>query len=682
MNRLADETSPYLRQHQDNPVDWYPWGEAAFARAQAEDRPILLSIGYAACHWCHVMAHESFENPAIAARQNALFVNVKVDREERPDVDAVYMDAVQALTGQGGWPMTVFCLPDGRPFHAGTYFPPDDRHGLPGFPRVLEAVAVAYRERGAEVRSAAGRLVDAVRPVVLEAAPALQPRWLETATRELLARADRDHGGFGGAPKFPNPALLDFLLARVEPGGEGWTAVVAALDGMARGGVYDQLGGGFHRYSVDAAWRVPHFEKMLYDNAQLARTYLHAFQAGGDPLHRRIVEETLAALARDLRRADGGFASSSDADSEGAEGRYFVWTPPALQAVLGAEDGRLAQRWFGVTARGNVEGGASVLWRPLALEALAGELGTDPGALQARLDRLRQRLLEARGRRAAPARDDKCLVGWNALAVRAFAEAGAVLGRPDLVRIAEATADLLWDRCWSGGRLAHVWHEGQARFDATLEDVAALALACLELYQATFAPRWLAAAGALLTFADGAYRDRAGPGWFDVPEGHDPRLPVRPRSVEDGAVPSGTALMVEACWRWYGLTGEARWAEAAERALRAVGPLAARAPHGFGALLLGLELAVRGPLTVALVGEPAAARGPLLAVARARYRPTMMLAATETGAGGTEPAVLRDRPALAGAVTAYCCRGFVCERPTTDPGELARQLDGVEPPAR
>ncbi len=681
MNRLADETSPYLRQHQGNPVDWYPWGEEAFARAQAEDRPILLSIGYAACHWCHVMAHESFEDPAIAARQNALFVNVKVDREERPDVDAIYMDAVQALTGQGGWPMTVFCLPDGRPFHAGTYFPPDDRHGLPGFPRVLEAVAAAYRERGDEVRSAAGRLLDAVRPVPLRPGTALQPAWLETAAQDLLARADRAHGGFGTAPKFPNPALLDFLLARAGADGSGWTVVAAALDGMARGGIYDQLGGGFHRYSVDAAWRVPHFEKMLYDNAQLARTYLHAFQAHGDPQHRRVVEETLTALVRDLRRDDGGFASSSDADSEGAEGRYFVWTPATLRAVLGPEDGRLAQRWFGVTAGGNFEGGASVLWRPLALDTLAHELGTDAGALQARLDGLRARLWQARARRVAPARDDKCLVGWNALAVRAFAEAGAVLQRPDLVAIAEATAGLLLDRCRVGGRLAHVWHQGRARFDATLEDVAALVLACLELYQATFAPRWLGAAGELLALADAAYRDEEGPGWFDVPLGHDPRLLVRPRSVEDGAVPSGTALMVEACWRWHALTGEARWAEAAERALRAVGPLAARVPQGFGALLLGLELALRGPVTVAVVGGPRAAWAPLLAVARARYRCNVVLAAAEGGAEGG-PAVLRDRSPLAGAVTAHCCRRFVCDRPTTDPAELARQLDATDPGGR
>jgi uncharacterized protein YyaL (SSP411 family) len=438
-NRLAAETSPYLQQHADNPVDWWPWGEEAFAEARRSDRPVLLSIGYSACHWCHVMAHESFENPEIAALMNELFVNVKVDREERPDVDSIYMHAVQAMTGRGGWPMTMFLTPRGVPYFGGTYFPPEDRHGMRGFPYVLRAAAQAYHTQKDDVARVGEQLRQALTPPRLRAGEEpLDAALVEQAVGALTEMTDRRHGGFGGAPKFPHAAALDLMLRHHAIAGDpqALDAALITLDRMARGGIYDHAGGGFHRYSVDAQWAVPHFEKMLYDNAQLAPVYLHAYQLTGEVRWRRVCEETLDYVAREMRLPGGGFASTQDADSEGEEGRFFVWTPEQLSAVLGEEDGALAARVFGVTAAGNFEHGTTVLSLPYPVEQVAQSLGVDAFELQQRIDGIRKRLYEVREQRVHPGRDDKVITAWNALMLRAFAEAGAALERDDHLRIA------------------------------------------------------------------------------------------------------------------------------------------------------------------------------------------------------------------------------------------------------
>jgi uncharacterized protein YyaL (SSP411 family) len=536
-NRLAAETSPYLLQHAENPVDWYAWGDEAFARARAEDRPILLSVGYSACHWCHVMAHESFENDQIAARMNELFVNIKVDREERPDVDSIYMQAVIAISGHGGWPMTVFLTPEGEPYFGGTYFPPTDRQGMRGFPYVLDAAATVYRERRNEVTAAAEQLRRTLEPPALPAGTA-STAMLDTATGQLLTQVDTRHGGFGSAPKFPHPAAVDFLLRRHRATGEArlLNAALVSLDHMARGGIHDQVGGGFHRYAVDGTWSVPHFEKMLYDNAQLAPVYLHAFQLTGDARWRRVVEDTLDHALRELRLPGDGFASSQDADSPGGEGSFFVWTPAQLNEVLGDEDGPLAARVFGVSGAGNFEHGTTVLSLPFPLEAVAHDLGMTVTALQARVDGIRARLLAARGNRAAPARDDKVLTSWNALMIAAMAEAGAALRRPDYLDAARACAGFLLSALRPSGVLLRTWKGGAAKITGFLEDSAFLADALITLYEAGGDVAHLVAARELV---DETLR-RFGEGGvlFDTASDAEPLL-IRPRTIDDNPIPAG-----------------------------------------------------------------------------------------------------------------------------------------------
>ena len=495
-NRLATESSPYLRQHAGNPVDWYPWGGEALRVARETDRPILLSVGYSACHWCHVMAHESFEDERVAALMNELFVNIKVDREERPDIDAVYMQAVQAITGQGGWPMTVFLTPGGAPFFGGTYFPPEPRGGMPGFPAVLRAAHDAFRRSRADVERVAAEITGTLRAEPLPAGADPDPGVVSRAVARLVEQSDPRRGGFGGAPKFPHPAAVELLLRHGFPGtGAAAVAAGTTLDRMLRGGIFDQLGGGFHRYSVDAGWAVPHFEKMLYDNAQLALVYLHAHQLTGDAAHRRAVEATLDYLVREMRLPGGGFASSQDADTEGVEGRYFVWTPGQVREALrgaagGAEPGddagvhgdpgdaaggegavALARRVFGVSPEGNFGEGRSVLSLAVSADELAGELGVSLLEAGERVEGLRRRLLAARRRRAAPGRDDKLVTSWNGLALRAFAEAGAVLDRPDYVQISRNCADFLLAELVVEGRLRRSWKDGAVGVGAFLEDV-------------------------------------------------------------------------------------------------------------------------------------------------------------------------------------------------------------------
>jgi uncharacterized protein YyaL (SSP411 family) len=674
-NRLATASSPYLRQHADNPVDWYPWGEEALRVARETDRPILLSAGYSACHWCHVMAHESFENPRIAALMNELFVNVKVDREERPDVDAVYMQAVQAITGQGGWPMTVFLTPDGAPFFGGTYFPPERRGGMPGFPTVLRAAHDAYRRRRDDVERAAAEITRMLTPVPLTEGEELAPDTVARAVARLVEQSDVRHGGFGDAPKFPHPAALELLLRRGFLGSEAAAGGAArgALDGMLRGGICDQLGGGFHRYSVDAGWAVPHFEKMLYDSAQLAVVYLHAHQLTGDPEYRRAVEATLDYLAREMRLPGGGFASSQDADSQGVEGRYFVWTPEQVRAALGSEDdATLACRVFGVSEAGNFDEGRSVLSLARSPAELAEELGTGGAEVARLLQGLRRRLLSSRQRRVAPGRDDKVVAAWNGLALRAFAEAGSALARGDYVEIGQNCADFLLGELVVEGRLRRSWRDGAVGAGAFLEDVAFLGDGLLAVYEATGEPLYFERGVGLAEDVLARFRDPDA-GYFDTAADAEPLL-VRPRGLEDNPLPAGQSMAAQLFVRLAGLTGEPRWRDRALEIVRPLAPAVARVPLALGSLGCALDQLMAPSREVAVAGprDDAATRALLREVWR-RRNPYRVLA---WGAAASVP-LLAARPQVDGRPTAYVCEGFVCRSPTTDPEELAAQLDAA-----
>jgi uncharacterized protein YyaL (SSP411 family) len=663
-NRLAQETSPYLLEHADNPVDWFPWGDEALARARTEHKPILLSIGYSACHWCHVMARESFEDPETAALMNRDFVSIKVDREERPDLDQVYMRAVQGLTGSGGWPMTVFLLPDGTPFFAGTYFPPSDRYGMPAFKRVLAGVADAFTKRPADVEETATQVRDFLnRPSVPLAAGELTPALLDEAATRLERDFDPVNGGFGGAPKFPQPMLIEYLLRYHVRTGQGAALEMAlqTLRAMAGGGMYDQLGGGFHRYSVDERWLVPHFEKMLYDNALLARAYLDAWQLTHDPAFQRVVEETLAFVQREMTSPEGGFYSSLDADSEGEEGRFYLWTPQELEAALGVEEATALGRAFDVTAAGNFEG-RNIL-HPVT-----------SGAHEI-LDVGRDRLVMFRDRRPRPHRDEKVIAGWNGLMLRAFADAGRVLDRADLVMAAEANARFLLSHMRQGGRMRRSYKDGRAPLAGFLEDQAAVADGLLSLYEATFDPGWLDALRGLIREMLGAFWDDASGAFFDSAADQE-QLVARPQDVTDNAIPSGNSLAADVLLRAGMLLGESSWIERARATLERLAPTAAKAPLAFGRLLAALDFQLGRTVELAVIGKPGEAQtGRLLDVVRARFLPNRLIAvAASPGAEPTLP-LLADRRALDGQATAYLCEGFVCQAPTTDPAELARQLD-------
>jgi uncharacterized protein YyaL (SSP411 family) len=672
-NRLAAESSPYLLQHAENPVDWYPWGDEAFDRARSDGRPIVLSVGYSACHWCHVMAHESFENPEIAAIMNELFVSIKVDREERPDVDTIYMGAAQAMGVPGGWPLTVFLTPDGLPFYAGTYFPPADRQGMHGFGTVLRAAADAYRSQTTEISAMGEKVREAVAPRQL-AAGEPSAALLDTGARALLGQVDRTHGGFGAAPKFPHPQALDLLLRRSrENGGSAMRdAAVMSLDAMARGGIHDQVGGGFHRYSVDARWAVPHFEKMLYDNALLAPVYLHAAGVGGDAGLVDICTRTLDYMARELRLPGGGFAASQDADSPGGEGAFFVWTPAQLRDVLGADDGALAARVFGVVDGGNFEHGTTVLSMPYPLAQVARSLQIEEPVLRTRVDDIRARLLAARASRAAPERDGKVITAWNALAITAFAEAGATLGRQDYVEIAASCADFLLEHLVRDGVVHRIWNGGEARIIGFLDDAANLGDALLTLYAATGEPKYFIAALGVSERIVQQYRDVDG-NYFDTAADSEPLI-VRPRTIDDNPVSAGQSVAATLFCRMHAFTGDERWRQ---HAMEIVGPLASvvgRAPLAVAGLAAAMELAIGPMREVAVVGDAADPRTQaLLAEVRRRFDPRTVLA---WGAPGDVP-LLEDRSPVDGAPAAYVCHGFVCRAPVTDPVALAAELDGV-----
>jgi uncharacterized protein YyaL (SSP411 family) len=663
-NRLSAETSPYLLQHQDNPVDWHPWGDEALALARDRDRPILLSIGYSSCHWCHVMERESFEDEATAAYMNEHFVCVKVDREERPDVDAVYMEAVQSMTGQGGWPLTAFLDTDAVPFYGGTYFPPEPRQGMPSFRMVMEAVTESWATQRERLREATARIRERLGAVgrIDPSTEPLQANMLQAAERKLRMAADPVNGGFGGAPKFPPASSLEFLLAR------GDTEVVTrTLDAMACGGIHDQVGGGFARYAVDARWLVPHFEKMLYDNALLARAYLHGHQAVGHERWREVCERTLDWMLREMRGPEGGFYSALDADSEGEEGRFYVWDEPELREVLTeAGLGEEAERilgWWGVSAAGNFEG-RNILHVPLGPEAEA------PAGLAA----AREALYEVRSRRVWPGLDDKRICSWNALAIAAFGDAGAVLGRGDYLDAARACAEfVLANMRGPDGDLRRSWKDGRAPIGAFLEDHAYLVDALLVLYEATFEERWFDAARETADTMIERFADPDRGGFFTTATDAQ-ALIARRKDVDDHPIPSGNSAAAYALLRLAALTGERSYEQHAVSVFRLFHRVAEEHPHAVGHLLRALDFHLSPVREVALVA-PAGANGlgELETAVRSRLRPHVVLA------GGTEgtdrPELMRERTAVEGRAAAYVCEHFACQAPVTDPAALAAALD-------
>jgi len=650
-NALAAETSPYLRQHQDNPVDWLPWGETALGRARDEDKPLLVSIGYSACHWCHVMERESFEDPEVARRMNEHFVCVKVDREERPDVDAIYMEAVQAMTGHGGWPLNVFCTPDQVPFFAGTYFPPTPRQGIPAWPQVLEAIADAWRTRRDEIREQGVAITERLGGTALlePSGEAISAAVLDAAVDTLRSQYDSIQGGFGGAPKFPPSSVLLFLLAHGER-----EMSLQTLRSMAGGGINDQIGGGFARYAVDSTWTVPHFEKMLYDNALLARAYLHGWLVSDDPVLRRTCEETLEFVLRELRGPEGGLYSALDADSEGEEGKFYVWSFDDLLDALEPDDAEAALVWFGATAQGNFEG-------TNVLESRGPEPPPEQRA------RIRERLMEVRAQRVRPGLDDKRLLAWNALALGTLAEAGARLGREDLLDAARANADFLLGTMRDDtGRLLRTSDGTTAKLNAYLEDHAFLLEALLDLYEATFEPRWFAAAREIADAMIARFADPERGGFFSTSDDHE-QLVTRRKDLEDNPIPSGSSSAALGLLRLAALTGEDTYERHGRSVLELVGVFAPRHPQAFGHLLLALAFALHPPREVALAGE---GRDALERVLRERLWPAVVLAAGDGSDTGGVP-LLEGRTAVGGRAAAYVCERFACRRPVTDPGELA-----------
>lgn len=675
-NRLAQESSPYLQQHGSNPVDWFPWGAEALARALAEDKPIFLSIGYAACHWCHVMEHESFEDADTAEILNRNFVCIKVDREERSDLDSIYMQAVVAMTGHGGWPMSVWLNPQREPFYGGTYFPPERRHGMPGFKELLRNLAEAWQQRRGELQENARAMLEHLRsPAAAGGAAGALPDagLLPQALQAVLQSFDWSNGGWGAAPKFPQPMTIEFLLRQHARSADPLALEMAerTLQAMAAGGMYDQLGGGFHRYAVDDHWLVPHFEKMLYDNAQLARVYLHAFQVTGKPLYKRIVEETCDYLLREMTEPGGGFYSAQDADSEGEEGRFFVWSVAEVQKILQV-DAPLFMEAFDVTAGGNFEG-HSILHVQVPLALLAEKYKLAEDEVESRLARARMQLWAVREQRIKPLRDEKVLTAWNGLALAALAEAARVLGRADYLLAAQRNAEfVLGTLHTANGRLLRTWRAGSpAKLNAYLEDYANYADGLLELYQATFEERWFVAARQLADAMLEHFADDSG-GFFDTSADHE-QLITRPKDLQDNAVPGGNGMAAGVLLRLAAYTADARYSSAAEQVLARVQASAARYPTAFAQTLQALDFYASAPAEVALVGPlQDSGMAELLAELREPYRPHQVLALLQPLAGSAIP-LLHGRVQLGGQATAYVCRNFACQLPVTTRAALHRQ---------
>ncbi|MDZ7706109.1 MAG: thioredoxin domain-containing protein [Trueperaceae bacterium] len=675
-NRLADETSPYLRQHAHNPVDWYPWGEAAFEKARAEDKPILLSVGYSACHWCHVMAHESFEDAGTAELMNASFVSIKVDREERPDVDTIYMNAVQALTGSGGWPMTVVMTPAGEPFFGGTYFPPDDRYGRPSFRRVLTSLANAWQQRRDEVMASAQNVTQHLGQLTRFRGDGggLEPLLLARALDTLQQRFDTVHGGFGDAPKFPPHSALKFLLRRPEQVAE--QMATETLTKMARGGIYDHLGGGFARYSVDKVWLVPHFEKMLYDNAQLVSRYAEAFQQTANPHYREVIDETLGWVLRDMTSDEGGFYSALDADSEGEEGKFYVWDEADFDRLLG-DDAELAKTYFGVSTVGNFEG-RNVLHVPNEPAEVASEFGMSVEALAAKIDVVKQQLFEAREPRVRPGLDDKILCSWNGLMLAAFADAGRVLERDDYLDVARRNARFLRAAFYKDGRLEHSYKDGQAKIGGLLEDYAYFGLGLVALYRATLEPEWLLLAFDLADVIVEHFRDEQG-GFYGTPDDGE-ALIVRPKNIFDAAVPADSAAAAELLLVLARYSDNRAWEDLVADTVRPLGDALEQQPSGFATFLHVLDHLLRPPQEVAIVGDPAAED--TAALVRAVQERALPYTAVALSTGPDDELAerlpfLQQRGRVDGKATAYVCEAGACRQPVTEPQALREGLGKV-----
>jgi uncharacterized protein len=684
-NRLAGESSPYLLQHAHNPVEWYPWGDEALAKSRDEDKPILLSIGYSACHWCHVMERESFENEEIARAMNENFVNIKVDREERPDLDQIYMNAVQMMTRHGGWPLTVFLTPDLVPFYGGTYFPPEDRHQMPGFPRILAAVSEAYRTRPEEVRQSAWEILSELRRmgVAQESTEGLSAQILDNAYRGLARSYDPRHGGFGSAPKFPSSMNVEFLLRTHKRAGDAHALemVTHTCRRMAEGGMYDQLGGGFHRYSTDARWLVPHFEKMLYDNALLSRVYLHAYQATGEEFFRRVVEETLGYVGREMTDESGAFYSTQDADSEGVEGKFFVWDREEVESLLGPQDARLFSAYYDVTEGGNFEE-RNILNVGRTIDEVAREQNVTPEKLREAVERGRGILFTERERRVKPGRDEKVITAWNGLMLEAFAEASAVLEREDYRETAERNAEFILGSLMKDGLLLHVYKDGRAKHVGFLDDYAYVASAFVTLYETTGTLRWLEEARRLADKMVEEFWDEEGGGFFYNGRSGE-KLIVRNKDYFDNATPSGNSVAAECLLRLSTLTGDESYARKAVNVLRLVRDAVERYPSAFGYALGAIDLYLSTPKEIVIVSPPSGRGDDARALAREvwkRYLPNkVVVQASESDARAAEAVpLLRERAAVGGRATAYVCEHYACQRPVNTPEELAAQLrDGA-----
>ena len=727
MNKLSNSTSPYLIQHAHNPVDWYPWGEEALAKARAENKPIFLSIGYAACHWCHVMAHESFEDETTAAFMNEHYVNIKVDREERPDLDAIYMQATVAMTGSGGWPMSVFLTPDLKPFYAGTYFPPVPRHNMPSFRDLLEGIVNTWQEQRDEATRVSNEVLDHLQKSLsfnVQADTGFTQAHLDTAVKSLIESYDWGFGGWGTAPKFPQPMTIELLLRRFAlSGANGMSAVEAprssttdfatnaqssaqnesllkpaihALHAMARGGMYDVVGGGFSRYSTDNFWRIPHFEKMLYDNAQLARAYLHAWQITGDVSFKRVVTETLDFIAREMTHPDGGFYSSLDADSEGEEGKFYAWTLEEIRATL-KEDSDFFEVAYGVSVKGNWEGN-TVLQRALDDASLAARFKLDPETVPVKLSECHAKLLTVRAGRIRPGTDDKVLTSWNGLMLATMAEASRIITRSDqqerrsnlqldekiasgkstprndeYYKLATRNAEFLLNALRPDGKLKHSWRYGKTSNEVFLEDYAALILGLLELYQTDFNNKWFSSAKELADKMLELFSDPAG-GFFDTSKDGE-NLLLRPKDVQDNATPSGNALACEALLKLAAFTDESKYRNLAEKALWLVVGMAVRYPAAFGRWLSAADFALGNGKQVAVVSEAGMEdASEFVQLVQSEYRPNLVVAVSPYPPSDDAPVLLKDRPLKDGKTTVYVCENFVCKNPVTSIPELKTLL--------
>jgi uncharacterized protein YyaL (SSP411 family) len=661
-NHLIGETSPYLLQHAHNPVDWYPWGAEAFERAKAEDKPVLVSIGYSACHWCHVMEHESFENETTAAVMNENFINIKVDMEERPDVDQIYMNFVQMTTGRGGWPMNVFITPDKRPFFGGTYFPPSPRYGMASWQQILLSIAEAYRTRRDELETSAGDIVGELRRMTIVSAPsgALSIELLDHAFSSFARSFDEVNGGFGGAPKFPPAMSLEFLLRYHHRTGneKALSMVTHTLDKMARGGIYDQLGGGFHRYSVDAIWLVPHFEKMLYDNAQLIRVYLHAFQVTGDEFYKRVAVETLEYVRREMLDGSGGFYSTQDADSEGEEGKFFVWTPEEIAEVVGKEDAKTFCEYYDVTSNGNFEGKSILNVKNPAAAAPSPEAG--------------DRVLRVREKRVKPDRDEKVLTAWNGLMLAAFADAAGVLASDEYLQVAINSAEFILTQLGRDGRLLRTWKNGAAKLNGYIEDYANAADGLLELYRVSGDVRYYIEARRLADLMIVEFWDEENGGFFFTSNDHE-ELIVRNKDFYDNATPSGNSVAADVLLKLAKLLGDDSYERYAVTILRLSAAQLGRYPQGFGRALSALELNLSTTKEVVILGPKG---NELEREALSKYRPdAVIVLSREPASDAMTIPLLKDRRTIDGKHTAYVCENFACQQPVTTAAELAGQLN-------